>query len=133
MMNKFIPMRLGEFGFGVDSASFNRIQTTTKAKWAAVDRMGRNPARQFVGWDQTKSISGVVYPYWRGGRSQIPKMRDMVKAGDPLLLVDGTGLVHGFWCLESLQDGEQHFTPTGVALKWDFSLELSYYGDRALS
>ncbi|MBC7953120.1 MAG: phage tail protein [Rhodospirillaceae bacterium] len=131
MTNSRVMMRLGEFGFGVDTASFNRIQTSTKAKWAAVDRIGINPARQGVGWDQTKSIQGVVYPFWRGGRAQIPKMREMVKALQPLLLVDGSGGVHGYWCLEGLNDGEQNFGPGAVAMKWDFSLDLSYYGERA--
>lgn len=129
--NSRVMMRLGEFGFGIDTASFSRIQTSTKAKWASVDRIGINPARQFVGWDQTKSIQGVVYPFWRGGRGQIPRMREMVKAGRPLLLVDGLGGVHGYWCLEGLTDGEQHFGPGAVAMKWDFTLDLSYYGERA--
>lgn len=129
--NSRVMMRLGEFGFGIDSATYTAISTNTKAKWASVDRIGINPARQFVGWDQSKSIKGIVYPFWRGGRTQIPAMRQMVKSGLPLLLVDGLGGVHGYWCLEGLQDGESHFGPGGVAMKWDFSLELSFYGDRA--
>lgn len=130
-MTSNVLMRLGQFGFAVDTASYSRIQTSTKAKWASLDRIGINPARQYVGWDQTKSIQGVVYPYWRGGKDQIPRMRAMVRAGQPLLLVDSLGTVHGYWCIEGVSDNESNFGPAGVALKWDFTLDLSYYGERA--
>lgn len=131
MTNNRVLMRLGEFGFGIDTASYNKITTNTRATIATVNRININPARQFVGWDQTKTIQGVVYPFWRGGLAQIPRMREMVKSGQPLLLVDGRGSVHGYWFLEGLGDGEERFGPDGVAMKWDFTLDLSYYGERA--
>lgn len=129
-MTSKVMLRLGEFGFSIDTASYSALSTHTTAKIGSADRVGITPAKQFTGWDQTKTIKGTVYPYWRGGRGQIPKMRQMVKSGVPLLLVDSLGTVHGYWYLESLNDDESRFSPDGIAQKWDFTLALSYYGER---
>lgn len=125
-----VMMALGEYRFGLSTAAFADLQRTSEYRWAKQERMGRKPARQYTGPDgDTISLSGVIYPHYRGGLGQINAMRAQAGKGKPLLLVDGLGRVWGKFCLVKVQEGQTRFLSNGVPLKMDFNLSLEEYGD----
>lgn len=125
-----VMIALGEFRFGISTAAYDKLQRVSEFRWAKQDRMGRKAARQFTGPEgDTVSLSGVVYPHYRGGLGQIAAMRDEAGKGEPLMLVDGLGGVWGRWCLVRIEEGQTHFLANGIPLKQEFTLSLEEYGD----
>lgn len=123
-------VRLGSFGFGVDTAAFSTLRRRTEAAWAEVERIGGVPVAQFMGWSETITLQGTVYPFWRGGLGQLPALRALVRAGKPLLMADGLGTVHGYWYVKSLEEDGSLHTPTGQPQKQGFTLDLGFHGLR---
>ena len=44
-------LRLGDFNFAVDTAAYQKYVAKYAARWPAQERLGREPALQFVGMD----------------------------------------------------------------------------------
>jgi len=65
----------------------------------------------------------------RPGRWQLDALRIDADKGLPMLMVDGRGRDWGYWVVDSLQERESHHMSHGAALKVEFNLELSYYGE----
>lgn len=124
-----LMMALGQYRFSIDSASYHKLSRSSSYKWGEQARIGGNPALQFVGLGkETVSLSGVIYPHFKGGLEQVDKMRSEAAAGKPLLMTDSLGSVHGFWCVESIEEIKGQFAAGGIPRKIEFSLNLAYYG-----
>lgn len=122
-------MKLGGFTFSVDTAAYQSLDRNTRYRWTAQERTGKEPALQYVGpGAETITLPGVVYPAHAGGLTQLDDMRAMAGEGTPLLLVDGTGTIHGYWCILSVRERQGAFLPGGVSQRMDFTLELQFYG-----
>jgi hypothetical protein len=57
------------------------------------------------------------------------QLRDIAVRGEPLMLTDGMGRVHGKWALRRVREGQSTFLSTGAARAITFSLELVRYGE----
>lgn len=125
-----IMLGLGDFRFEIATAAYGKMERTQLMRWAKQDRIGRLPALQFTGPDlETIKLDGVIYPAFRGGLRQIPRMRAMAATGKPLELVSGTGAVLGLWCILSVGETTEEFTDDGRPRKISFTLQLQQYGD----
>ncbi|WP_461210383.1 phage tail protein [Desulfocurvus sp. DL9XJH121] len=123
-------MRLGKYAFSLDGAAYSRLERSTAYRWAVQERHGREAALQFLGpGEDTLSLPGVVYPHFRGGLGQVDDMRAMAAAGEPLLLVDGLGKIHGQWVVTSVAETREVFFADGTPRRIEFTLGLRYYGE----
>lgn len=127
--------RLGSFQFGMDTAAFQDLQRSSAYRWEAKNRIGRQPAMQNTGRNaDTISLSGTIYPHWRGGLGQIGALRDMAATGEPFPLVyafETSGQYCGLWCIESIDETRTAFLDGGAPRKIDFKLTLKEYGEDA--
>lgn len=128
-MNR-VMMQLGEYQFGIESAVYEQLRRSTSYRWQGQDRIGRRPAQQFAGVGQeTISLTGRIYPFYKGGLGQLDKMRAEAGQGEPRILVDGLGRIWGKWAVTRIDETQSTLMPDGVPEKIDFSLELVRYGE----
>jgi hypothetical protein len=124
-----VLLTLGKYQFEMTTAAHDTLQRSKSYRWASQQRLGREPASQFVGpGTETISLKGKIYPHFRGGLGQIDAMRAEADAGEPLSLVDGRGNNLGQWCIKSISDTEKQFIGPGIPRCIDFSLNLEAYG-----
>lgn len=123
--------KLGDFIFEPKGISFQKFDRETAFNWSELKRVGGAPLRQFLGSSGEKiSISGVVYPHFRGKLSQISDLRAMGRAGVPYQLIAAdseSGQNLGQWIIITVKDGRTLFTDDGKPLKLEFTLELESY------
>lgn len=128
--------RLGDFQFGLDTAAFKDLSRTSPYRWEKKDRISREPALQFVGPDtETITLSGVIYPHFRGGLGQIGSLRDQAGLGVPLPFIyasEFAGQFLGQWCIESIEEGRTVFFDDGAPRRIDFQITLRKYGEDIL-
>jgi hypothetical protein len=125
-----ILMTLGGFQFEINTAAHEQMQRQNAYRWEKQDRLGREPAMQFIGKGEEKiSLNGTIYPHFRGGLGQVATMRQMAEGGEPLQLIDGLGNVLGRYCILSVQETQTAYVGPGIPRRMDFSLELSRYGE----
>ena len=123
-------MTLGEYVFGVDTSAYSELQRTAEYRWAAQERLGRYPARQWLGpGEDTIELSGTIYPVRRRASEELDAMRDEARTGEPLRLMLGTGEILGLWVIERIQAEERAHLPGGVPRAVGFRLQLAYYGE----
>ena len=124
-----IMMKLGGYTFSVDTAAYQSLSRTTAFRWAKHERPGQQPLLEWQGpGDDTMSLAGAVFPTYAGGLGQVGDMRAAAGKGDPLLMVDGYGKIHGYWCISSIRETGRHHLPGGAPQKIEFGLELMFYG-----
>lgn len=119
-------MRLGKFGFSLSTLSYSELQRRTSARFARNERYGTNSSLQYVGFEDVITLKGELLPHWKGGYEQLPEMRRMLKAGTPLLMVDGRGFVHGKWAITEVSSTEKEYFAKGVPVAIDFQISLEY-------
>lgn len=125
-----VMMRLGDYSFSLDTAAYQQLMRVTRYRWAAQPRVGAHDALQFTGHGEDQiTLTGRIYPGWRGGTGQIAAMRDQAGEGQPLLLVDGNGFIHGRWAIESIEEQADVFAPAGVPRRQQFTLQLRFFDD----
>ncbi|WP_027390859.1 phage tail protein [Chrysiogenes arsenatis] len=123
-------MALGVFRFALDTAAYQQLVRSAQYRWGSQERLGRRPARQFLGQgEESVKLSGIIYPHFAGGVRQLERMRDLAGAGKPLLLVDGRGMVWGLWCIEQIEETRSEFLANGDPQKVEFVLSLGHYGE----
>lgn len=125
-----IMMQLGGFQFGVSTAAYQELSRAAEYRWAAQDRFGQRPALQYTGLGaETITLTGVIFPEYRGGTEQVKIMRDVAQRAEPLLLVDGLGGVHGRWVIERVDEMQTVFGAGGSPRKQEFTLALRKFDD----
>lgn len=127
--------RLGPFQFSVESAAFSDLQRSASYEWQAKNRVGRKPAQQFTGpGADTITLSGVIYPHYKGGLGQLAAMRAMAGTGEPQPLVyafEQVGQYCGRWCITAIEETRTVFFQDGRPRKIEFSITLVEYGEDA--
>ena len=125
-----VMMGLGQFRFSVATAAWREFSHQAEYRWESQARLGRRPALQYLGpGDETKTLSGTIYPTYRGGLGQVGQMRAMAEQGEPMVLIDGRGAVHGKWCITSVTEKGSVPLSNGVPKRIDFELTLKRYGE----
>ena len=125
-----VMMMLGSYQFSIDTAAYQQLQRSTAYKWQAQERVGKREALQFTGpGTDSITLSGVVFPAYKGGTGQVSAMRAAAAAGQPLIMVSGTGSIMGRWVIESIDESQATFARAGVPMRQQFSLKLRKYDD----
>ncbi len=125
-----ILMALGTFRFSVDTAGYEDLRRTAEQRWAAQERVRQGPALQHMGpGEESIELRGNIYPHYRGGAGQVSAMRALSAQGVPQMLVDGRGMVHGWWVIERVEEGQSSLFADGVPRRQEFSLVLRRYHD----
>lgn len=125
-----IMLALGPYRFAVDAAAYQSLSRSAEYRWPAQERIGRAPARQFVGkGGETVNLSGVIHPHYAGGLGQMERMRELAGQGLPLPLADGRGKIWGLWCIERIEETRTALFANGDPRKIEFSLQLAAYGE----
>lgn len=120
-----VMMQLGMFQFSITTAAYQELRRRTSFRWPSQELYGRLPALQYTGpGEDTMTLTGTIYPEFRGGAGQLNKMRNIAGAGRPLLLVSGTGSMLGRWVIESIDEGQMVFAAEGRPRKQEFTLQL---------
>ena len=123
-------MALGSYRFSINTAAFTTLQRTSRYQWQAQQRVNRKPAQQFTGPDaDTVNLEGQILPHYKGGLSQINRMREQAGHGEPLLLTDGLGNVWGKWCIKSIDETQSDLMANGAPRHIRFRLALVEYGE----
>ncbi|MDX2109207.1 MAG: phage tail protein [Verrucomicrobiota bacterium] len=132
-----IQMQLGEYKFSVSTAAYQVLERIREYRWPKQERLGGMPARQFVGrGDDTISLHGVIFPFSnqrsgsRGsGLYQVGSMATLAGRGEPLELVDSTGLAWGRWCIERIVETKRELAGGGIPKKIEFTISLGFYAE----
>lgn len=128
--------RLGEYTFELTTAAFQTLQRRSAYRWELVNRLGREPAAQFLGkGEETITLTGIIYPHFAGGIGQAGKMRDQAGKGEPLTLIyafERAGQYCGRWCIREISEQRGKFIAEGLPLRIEFDVSLTYYGDDAV-
>ena len=124
-----VMMGLGPFRFGLNSAAYQTLTRQTEYRWESQERIGRHPAMQFIGEGHTTiDLDGTILPLFRGGLSQIDRMRTIAGTGTPQFLASGRGKIFGQFVIMSVSETQTIFLPNGVARKLEFAVQLESYG-----
>jgi phage protein U len=128
--NGYVMMALGDYRFGIDTATYEDLEQVSSWRWPLVDRIGVAPAAQYVGpGEDTVSMRGSIYPFFRGGLNQIEDMKAVANKGEPLDMVDGTGRVWGRFVITEIRQRHAAFFSNGTPRRIDFDITLLGYGD----
>lgn len=123
-----VMLKLGDYPFSIDTAAYQRLQRTTQYRWAAQSRVGQHDALQFTGYGADQiTLTGRIYPSWRSGPHQIRDMRATASRGEPLMLVDGNGYIHGRWVMLSVEEQSDIFAIGGVPRRQSFTLTMRFF------
>lgn len=119
-------MAFGPYRFELQTAAFDSLKHKASWRWPEVGVVQRPVALQYIGpGAETLSLSGVIFPHFAGGASQVKAMQ--ATAGKPQILIDGQGWIWGGYVLVSLQESRSVFFSNGAARKQSFDLELKRY------
>ncbi|MDA0782436.1 MAG: phage tail protein [Proteobacteria bacterium] len=125
-----IMMALGDYRFSIATSAYQQLQRTIAYRWQSQDRIGNDPAMQFVGTGAEQiNLEGVIYPHFKGGLGQIEGMKSAADNGKPLLLVDGLGQVWRKWVITQIEETREVFLKDGVPRKITFRLSIVRYGE----
>lgn len=124
-----VMMGLGPFRFALSTAAYQTFARKTEYRWESQERLGRHPAMQFIGEGHTTvTLDGTIFPTFRGGLSQVERMRGIAGTGSPQFLVSGRGRIFGQFVLMHVEESQTVFLANGDARKIEFSMELKSYG-----
>lgn len=125
-----VMMALGLFVFGLNTVPYQQLQRQTSWRHPSSSRVGRRPARQFVGpGDDTITLSGTLYPEITGGKISLSMLRYMAETGKAWPLLEGTGWFYGLFVIEDISETGSLFFGDGSARKIEFSLKLTRVDD----
>jgi len=129
-----IMMKLGSFKFSIPTATYQKFTRTTAQEWPEQKLLGQLAALQYTGPGRDEiTLEGSVYPYFQPGNSnpigwsQIETLRQLAATGQPQMLVDGLGKVHGKWAITVVEEttgGESGYFAGGFARRQDFRMTL---------
>lgn len=125
-----VMMMLGDYPFMLNTAAYEKLTRNSGWRWRNQARIGRTPANQYLGPEaQTISMNGMILPEFKGGQTQVTKMRAAADQGEPLILVDGRGKVWGEFVIKSLSETQSLPHANGDPRRIDFQISLEEYGE----
>lgn len=123
-------MALGFFTFSLSTLAYQELQRQTDWRHPTSNRVGTNPARQFVGrGEDAITLPGVLLPELAGSPISLDTIRSMGDAGKAWPLVEGTGRILGLWVIESVTETRTLFFRDGAARRIEFTISLKRVDD----
>jgi uncharacterized protein len=122
-------LQLGAHQFEVAPLSYSQLQSRAEFRWPALDRLGREPALQFLGPGEKRiTISGLIFPEAIGGWNRFRAFERSANAGQPMLMVLGTGHIFGRVVITAIGEVHDHIGYAGLPRKLSFDIEVARYG-----
>lgn len=122
-------MLLGPYPFMRHTAAPQTVARRSEYRWEQQDRIGRKPARRFLGAGSDEiTLSGEILPHFAGGYGQLDAMRLLAGRGKPLLLVSGLGDVLGEWVITGVDEEGREFFADGAPGAVAFTMTMAEYG-----
>lgn len=113
------------FVFELKTIPFQKMSETINYRYPSNNRFGERPATQFVGVGEEKiTLSGVLYPEVTGGRVSLELYRRQADLGISWPLINGSGILLGFYVNESIQTDREEFFNDGTPRKIEFTFSL---------
>lgn len=126
-------MALGLFVFMLETVPYQQLQQRFAWRLASNSRVGKRPARQFLGPDdETITLSGVLMPELTGGDTALSLLKLMADQGKAWPLIEGTGMIYGFYAIESIDTTRSDFFSDGKARRIEFTITLKRTDDTLL-
>lgn len=123
-------MALGMFVFGMHTLAYQEFQRQTEWRHSSTNRIGTNPARQYLGrGDDTITLPGVLVSGLTGTQASLNVLRQMADTGKAWTLIEGTGRIYGLWVIDSMQETRTYFFKDGAARRIEFTLTLQRIDD----
>ena len=123
-------LALGMFVFSLHTAAYQEMQRQTDWRHPSTNRVGAQPARQFLGrGEDAITLPGVLLPELAGTVLSLDALRTMADTGKAWSLVEGSGRVLGLWVIEKITETRTLFFPDGAARRIEFSIELKRIDD----
>ena len=98
-------MTLGFFIFALDTLPFDSLERERQARWASGNRVGRQPAHQFLGaGEETLTLEATLYPELTGGPEAVDTLYKMMESGKAWVLLSGDGVVIGNYIITKIKD-----------------------------
>ncbi|RZG78572.1 phage tail protein [Acinetobacter sp. WCHAc060033] len=124
-------MKLGTFRFCIYTAAYQELNRTTNYEWSEQAVFGDWDNLQYLGpGEDSKILTGVVYPEFKGGTGQIDDLRNLASEGVPHLLISGTGKILGYWVIKSIVEGQSFFAALGMPRRQEFTINMRKYSDK---
>lgn len=122
---------LGLFVFDMKTLPYQEFQQQLAWRHPSTPRVGKRPAHQFAGPDdETIKLSGVLLPELNTkGRVSLELIRTMADTGAAWPLIEGTGMVYGFFAITDMHATKTIFFKDGAARRIEFNLSLLRVGD----
>lgn len=125
-------MALGSFIFELKTAAFNTCKKSYEYRWASTDVVGNPPILQALGKGADKcALEGIIFPSQVGYISMLGKPMDELKSlaeeQKAVLMVDGTGNIHGNWVIKQVDETGNYFDKFGNPRKIEFKVALEKY------
>lgn len=128
-MLNLVMMALGAFRFGMRQEAYQEFERQTGYRWEKLNPVGAAPALQYLGpGDDAITLSGVIYPHFRGGLRQVDGMRAQAGLGIPMMLTSGGGAVFKRWAIVEVGETRRYFLPDGAPREIEFSMGLEARG-----
>lgn len=126
-------MALGLFVFTLDTLPYQDFKQRYAWRWPSNSRVGARPTYQFLGVDEeTISLSGVLLPELTGGDTALSLLKMMADQGKAWPLIEGTGMIYGFFVVQSFDVSRQDFFSDGKARRLEFTINLVRVDDSML-
>ncbi|AGF74136.1 phage tail protein U [Bartonella australis AUST/NH1] len=122
-------LALGCFIFSIETAAYQTLDMSYEVPWVEQGRLGRKTALQLPAAANVEfSLTGVIYPDFKGGYGQLEYLRHMAHGG-PHILVTGQGLILGKFVILSVSETQSVFHQNGLPKKQEFTVHLKEYGE----
>ncbi|MGG7447731.1 phage tail protein [Kosakonia oryzendophytica] len=119
-------LALGFFVFMRQTLPFQNMNRTSAFTWSSNPRVGKRAAYQFIGpGEDTVEITGDLFPELTGGVLSLAAVRLMAEQGKQWPLIDGTGMIYGWYVISNVKENGSEFYSDGSPRKINFTLQLT--------
>jgi len=123
-------LALGMFVFSLHTAAYQEMQRQTDWRHPSSNRVGAQPARQFLGrGEDAITLPGVILPELAGSALSLDALRLMADTGKAWPMVEGSGRIYGLWVIESISETRTMFFRDGTPRRIEFTLSLKRIDD----
>ena len=123
-------MALGLFVFSLSTLPYQELKRRRGWRFASNNRVGKKPARQYVGEDdETVNLSGVLLPELTGGDLSLAVIEAMADQHTAWPLIEVTGHIYGMFTIDNIDTTRTLFFDDGTARRIEFTIALTRNDD----
>jgi phage protein U len=128
-------LALGPHVFEILPLSLQQLDEVTRAKWPAVSRFGRAPARQYTGrGEDSLRVEGLIFNEEFGGFEDYLALKQTQRQPEPVDMIgwgSASGYARVFGPVVLLEVGATHeyLGTSGVGRKISFHVVVAPFGD----